>query len=205
MKLSHIMEVLASGELVNLNLAEDNINIKPEKQVIVLRAINRALTDLYARFLLRRSFVDIDVVVGQSTYKVAVEDFVEIMDVYVNGKKLAQNSEYILLGVNEIGVKYKLGILDALRVEYKAGHQVLTELDISMDTEVNLPEQYLNAVAYFVANCLITPRQNQLDGDLNEGAVYARKYQDEIVMLNHQGIDVESLNDTNLFYGRGFV
>lgn len=205
MKLSHIFEVLASGELVNLSLAADNINIKPERKILVLRAINRAMSDLHTRFLLRKAYVALDIALDQDVYTLAVNDLVEITDIYLNDKKLSEGSEYIKLGVNTFKVLIKLGITEDLRVEYKAGHKVLTELDIELDTEVNLPSSYLNAVAYFVANCLITPRVNQLDGDLNEGVAYMSKYEKEIGMLSQQGIDVDALNDHNLFTSRGFI
>jgi hypothetical protein len=198
------MEALASGELANLNLAEDQINIKPDKMVIVLRNINRGLEDLHTRFLLRRANAYIDVFPEQLEYTVASEDFIEILDVYVNNKKLGAY-EYGLGDVNKFRLHNKLGITDDLRVEYKASHKVLTELDISLDTEVNLPSSYLNALMYFVASRLFTGAVSQLDGDLNEGVSYERKYQDEIMMLSQQGIDVDGLNEFNGFRSRGFV
>lgn len=205
MKLSYLLEALASGELSNLNLAEDNINIKPEKKVIVLRAINRGLADLHSRFTLRKAYTSIDVVLDKDGYMVSAPDFIEISDIYLNDKRLIEGADYRLLGTQQFEVKHKLGLLDDLRVEYKAGHQVLTELDLDFDSEVNLPSPYLNALLYFVANCLISPRQNQLDGDMNEGNIYARKYQDEIVMLTHQGIDVDTLTEHSMFSRKGFL
>lgn len=198
------MEALASGELANLNLAEDRINIKPDKMVIVLRNINRGLEDLHTRFLLRRANAYIDVVPDQFEYIVNTDDFIEILDVYVNNKRL-DAYEYGLGDVNKFRLNNKLGITDDLRVEYKASHKVLTELDISLDTEVNLPSSYLNALMYFVASRLFAGAVNQLDGDLNEGVSYERKYQDEIMMLSQQGIDVDGLNEFNGFRSRGFV
>ena len=44
-----------------------------------------------------------------------------------------------------------------------------------------------------------------MDGDLNEGVTYLRKYQAEIQMLDAQGIDVNNLEDMNIFKQRGFV
>lgn len=205
MKLSYILEYLASGELGNLNLAEDQINIKEDKKVIVLRNINRGLEDLHTRFLLRKATAFIDVVPEQQVYSVLTEDFIEILHIYLNGKKLT-SSEYSLGDVDKFKINKLLGITDDIRVEYKASHKQLTELDIDLDTEIKLPSPYINALIYFVAARLFAGVVNQLDGDLNEGVNYERKYQDEIMMLNSQGIDVDGFYDSNNnFRNRGFV
>lgn len=205
MKLSYILEYLASGELGNLNLAEDQINIKEDKKVIVLRNINRGLEDLHTRFLLRKATAFIDVVPEQQVYSVLPEDFIEILHIYLNGKKLT-SSEYSLGDVDKFKINKLLGITDDIRVEYKASHKQLTELDIDLDTEIKLPSPYINALIYFVAARLFTGAVNQLDGDLNEGVTYERKYQDEVMMLNNQGIDVDGFYDSNNnFRNRGFV
>lgn len=205
MKLSHVLEYLASGELGNLNLAEDRINIKDDRKVIVLRAINRGLEDLHTRFLLRKATAFIEVVDGQQIYDVMPDDFIEILHIQINGKKLT-NTEYSLGDVNKFKLNNLLGITDDVRVEYKASHKKLTELDISLDTEIKLPSPYMNALIYFVAARLYTGAVNQLDGDLNEGVAYERKYQDEIMMLSNQGIDVDGFYDSNNnFRNRGFV
>lgn len=205
MKLSYILEYLASGELGNLNLAEDQINIKEDKKVIVLRNINRGLEDLHTRFLLRKATAFIDVVPEQQVYSVLTEDFIEILHIYLNGKKLT-SSEYSLGDVDKFKINKLLGITDDIRVEYKASHKQLTELDIDLDTEIKLPSPYINALIYFVAARLFAGAVNQLDGDLNEGVNYERKYQDEIMMLNSQGIDVDGFYDSNNnFRNRGFV
>lgn len=205
MKLSYILEYLASGELGNLNLAEDQINIKEDKKIIVLRSINRGLEDLHTRFLLRKATAFIDVVPEQQVYSVLTEDFIEILHIYLNGKKLT-SSEYSLGDVDKFKINKLLGITDDIRVEYKASHKQLTELDIDLDTEIKLPSPYINALIYFVAARLFAGAVNQLDGDLNEGVNYERKYQDEIMMLNSQGIDVDGFYDSNNnFRNRGFV
>lgn len=205
MKLSYILEYLASGELGNLNLAEDQINIKEDKKIIVLRSINRGLEDLHTRFLLRKATAFIDVVPEQQVYSVLAEDFIEILHIYLNGKKLT-SSEYSLGDVDKFKINKLLGITDDIRVEYKASHKQLTELDIDLDTEIKLPSPYINALIYFVAARLFAGVVNQLDGDLNEGVNYERKYQDEIMMLNSQGIDVDGFYDSNNnFRNRGFV
>lgn len=204
MKISQLFEYLASGELGNLNLAEDRVNIKPDKAIVVLRNINRGLKDLHTKFMLRRAFIEVPIVIGNVKYIVDHDEMVEILHIYVGNRKLKEH-EYIKLDVNSFILNIVLGITDSLRVEYKANHRTLTELDISLDTEINLPNAYMNALIYFVASNLFTGAVNQLDGDLNEGAAYRSKYQAEILVLENQGIDVEILDNYNHFNKGGFV
>lgn len=204
MKLSYIFGMLASGELANLNLAEDHINIKPDRQVAVLRAINAGLMDLHTRFLLKRGRAEMPVVLSTDEFTITEPNFIELIDVYHNNRLLKDKS-YTMMSPNAFRFRNKLGVLDSISVEYKAGHKVLEELDISLDTEVNLPPSYLNALLYFVAMRFYTGAVNQLDGDLNEGITYARKYQEEIMLLSNQGIDADSLVIPNSFHSRGFM
>lgn len=204
MKVSQLFEYLASGELGNLNLAEDKINIKPDKAIVVLRNINRGLKDLHTRFMLKRAFIEVPVVPGVDQYVVEHDDIVEVLHVYVSGRKLLEH-EYTKLSVNSFKLNIVLGITDTLRVEYKASHRTLTELDISLDTEIDLPSSYVNALIYFVASNLFTGAVNQLDGDINEGVAYRSKYQAEVQLLENQGVDVEILDNFNHFRRGGFV
>jgi hypothetical protein len=106
---------------------------------------------------------------------------------------------------NEFRFKDKLGVLDIIYVEYKAAHKVLEEIDISLDTEINIPHSYLNALLYFVASRFHVASVQPLDNERGEGMVYARKYQQELMLLSNQGIDVESPMFTDTFSSRGFV
>lgn len=205
MKLSYVLEYLASGELGNLNLAEDRINIKPDMVPVVLRVINRGIQDLHTRFLLRRATAYIDVVEDQQVYEVVSEEFIEILEIIVNGKKLT-SSEYSLGDVNKFKIHNLLGITDDVRVEYKATLKRLTELDIALDTEIALPSPYINALIYFAAARLYAGSVNHMQGDMNEGANFEGKYQNELTMLMNQGIDVDGFYDSNNnFRNRGFV
>lgn len=206
MKLSYVFEMLASGELSNLHLVDESkLDIKPDKIPIVLRSINAALNDLHTRFLIARNIVDIPVIVGEDTYEIGNDDFIEILNVNIDDIPMIHHHNYTLLNVNKIKIREKLGILSTLRVEYKAKHRVLTEVDVAMDANVNLPDSHLNALLYFVASKLYTSAVNQMDGDLNEGAAYMRKFLEEVKLLENQGIDVEELEPMNNFYSRGFV
>ena len=206
MKLSYILEMLASAELSNLHLVDEaKLDIKPEKVPIVLRSINSGLNDLHTRFLIAKNIVEIPVIAGENTYEIIADDFIELLNVYIDDIPMVSNTHFTLLNVNRFILREKLGILSTLRVEYKAKHRVLTEVDLAMDANVNLPDSHLNALLYFVASKLYTSAVNQLDGDLNEGAAYMRKFMDEVSLLENQGIDVEELEPMNNFNSRGFV
>lgn len=206
MKLSYILEMLASAELSNLHLVDESkLDIKPEKVPIVLRSINSGLNDLHTRFLIAKNIVEIPVIAGENTYEIIADDFIELLNVYIDDIPMISNTHFTLLNVNRFILREKLGILSTLRVEYKAKHRVLTEVDLAMDANVNLPDSHLNALLYFVASKLYTSAVNQLDGDLNEGAAYMRKFMDEVSLLENQGIDVEELEPMNNFNSRGFV
>lgn len=205
MKLSYILESLASAEVSNLNLAEDFLSIKQDKLPIVLRAINAGLADIYTRFLLRKAIAEVQTEPGQYEYEVPADDLVEILSIMYDGAFLEPNTDYVLLDINKVKFKQELGLLNPIVFEYKARHRPLTEVDVELDSEVGLPMSYLNALLYFVASKLFTSIVNQMDGDLNEGVTYLRKYQAEIKMLDAQGIDVNNLEDMNIFKQRGFV
>lgn len=206
MKLSYIFEMLASGELGNLHLVEeDKLSIKPDKALIIVRNINAALNDLHTRFTLKKNTVDIPIIVGEDTYEIVADDFIELLDVYEDGLPMTAGKHYVLLSPNRIKFKDKLGILSVISVEYKAKHRVLSEVDITMDSEVSLPDSYLNALMYFIASRLYTSVVNRLDGDLNEGAAYMSKYLAEVALLADQGIDVDEFIPMDNFNSRGFV
>lgn len=203
MKLSYILNQLASGELSNLHLAEDNQTIKETKLPIVIRRINAALNDLHTRFLI--SIAEVDVTPVDGKYTVDAEDFLELIDVYVEDTALIRGKEYSLLKPNVFKLKMNLGIEGPLQVHYKTCLKELTLEDAKNDSEVALPIAYLNALLFFVAAKSFTSPVNQMDGDLNEGISYYRRYQEELQMLTAQGVDVEELEETNQFHSKGFI
>lgn len=195
MKLSEIFDALGSGELANLHLTV-NGEVLPEKQPIVLKAINLGLTDLHTKFILKRNVVKINVDPTINTYTIDADDFIEVLNTDLNGV------QYSLLKPNTLYVTSEVPSI--ITVEYKVNHKKLIEKDIINDTEVDLPLSYLNALLYFIGSRMYVSVVNQLDGDLNESARYAQLYQAEILTLTNQGIDVDELNDNNWFNERGF-
>lgn len=195
MRLSDIFMALSSGELANLNLTQGS-KILPEKLPIVLHMINLGLTDLHTKFILKKNLVKIAIEPTKETYEIAADDFIELLNTDCNGV------QYSLLKPDTLYVKADKPTL--VTVEYKANHKPLTEEDINLDSEVDLPLSYLNALLYFIGSRMYISVVNQLDGDINESARYSQMYQAEILNLINQGIDVDGLNTNDWFYERGF-
>lgn len=214
MKLSEIYDSLASGELKNLRFSENNV-IKPESRKVLLSSINAGLTDLHTRFLLKKNTIDMSYSKSREQYSINRPDLIEVLSVKLNETELTVNtlSGYHLINPTTIYIdkgieRYYLhdaDVLNTLYVTYKANHKKLTEEDIELDNDVELPDSYLNALLYFIANRLYTSIPNQLDGDVNESLRYSKRYHDEIDMLTNQGIDVDGINEFSLFSARGFV
>lgn len=201
-KLSEIFDALASGELSNLNMAEGGESIKQEKLPIVLRSINLGLLDLYTRFMLRKKTKEIDTVVDQYSYIVDDEELIEILSIKdENGNSVKS----YLTDTRTIKLLSKPVEKTKLIVEYKAKHPKLTQDDIDLDTEIELPIAYYNALLYFIADRLFMSIPNKLDQDLQEGIRYKEKFFTEIEHLTRQGVDIDYLNEHSWFCDRGFV
>lgn len=201
-KLSEIFDALASGELSNLNMAEGGESIKQEKLPIVLRSINLGLLDLYTRFMLRKKTKEIDTVVDQYSYIVDDEELIEILSIKdENGNSVKS----YLTDTRTIKLLNKPIERSKLIVEYKSKHPKLTQDDIDLDTEIQLPMAYYNALLYFIADRLFMSIPNKLDQDLQEGIRYKEKFFTEIEHLTRQGVDIDYLNEHSWFCDRGFV
>lgn len=207
MKLSDIFHALATTELGNLgHLTDDRSNIREDRKKDLITLINRGLADIFGKFKLKVDTVELAVNETDRIYMVSPTNLIEILSVHHNNNELSENRDYRLLAVDKIEFKNSLGLLDTIRVDYQASLKPLTELDISIDRNIDLPIVYLNALIYFIAAALYTSPVNQLDGDLNEGAAYAIKYQEEIQRLQAQGVELDALVDNGFIFGnRGFV
>lgn len=214
MILSEIYDALATGELKNLRLSEDN-QITTQGRKVLLSSINAGLTDLYTRFLLKKNDIEMSYNKSREQYRIGRTDLIEILSVKLNDVELKVNHAdgYHLLDPATIHIDkgiersylHSADELNVLNVDYKANHKKLTEEDIMLDSDVELPDSYLNALLYFVASRLFASIPNQLDGDVNEGLRYSKRYFDEINMLINQGVDVDGINEFALFNVRGFV
>lgn len=201
-KLSELFDALASGELSNLNMAEGGENIKQEKLPIVLRSINLGLLDLYTRFMLRKKTKEIETDIDQQMYRIDDDELIEILSIKDQNNNPVKS---YLTDTRTIKLLSKPVEKTKLIVEYKAKHPKLTQDDIDLDTEIELPIAYYNALLYFIADRLFMSIPNKLDQDLQEGIRYKEKFFTEIEHLVRQGVDIDYLNDNSWFCDRGFV
>lgn len=207
MRLSELFEVLASGELANLYMADGGLGeLKPTHQKVLLNSINLGLVDLHTRFLLKKEVKSIFVLSNEIEF----DDprFIELTAISHNKKTLITNIDYYHKSPKKIVLnqasEYIVSGLPIV-VEYKAKPYLLTVEDIAKDTVIDLPDSYLNALCLFIASRLYTSLNNQLDGDLTESTRYLQRYHDELNMLTNQGIDTDSLDDMWLFHKKGFI
>ncbi len=204
MKISTILQALATGELSNLFLANDKLTVKPDKLERVLATINLGLTDIYTRFFLKRKSVIVTLQEDQRYYTINQEDLIEIVQINSQGYELTLNVDYTLINYKTI-LLHSISNNSSVEVIYKANHKEITKQDIENDTNIELPTSHLNLLLYFSASRLYTSIVNQLDGDLNESVRYTQKYLEELSMLTNQGIDVDNLYENSLFKQRGFI
>ncbi|MFB6349640.1 hypothetical protein ACFBZI_09420 [Moraxella sp. ZJ142] len=79
---------------------------------------------------------------------------------------------------------------------------------VELGDELPLPVAYHNALGLFIASRVLRSMDNQLDGDLNESTRYYQAYQQELMMLEQQGIELDTQPQDYLyqqFHQRGFI
>lgn len=210
MRVGELFDVLASGELNNLSLVKD-YKVVPNKEEVVLRSINLGLTDLFTRFVLRKNsqvFEDLEqnYLIHQNHFYLNHDDFVEILNVYLDDRLLVLDVDYQMPQVNMVHLLVEYNFDSRLKVVYKAKHPMITKHQIGdLNYQIELPYSYMNALVLFMGSRLYSSIVNQLDGDLNESNRYLQRYHDEIAMLTNQGIDVDKLDEHSWFSDRGFV
>lgn len=88
-----------------------------------------------------------------------------------------------------INARVVLGVNDALQLTDK----------------LPVPTAYYNALGLYIASVAFRGINNQLDGDINESMRYYQAYQQEIMMLEQQGIELDNQPQTHLFHAKGFI
>ncbi|MPX02727.1 hypothetical protein [Moraxella catarrhalis] len=88
-----------------------------------------------------------------------------------------------------INARVVLGVNDALQLTDK----------------LPVPTAYYNALGLYIASVAFRSVNNQLGGDVNESMRYYQAYQQEIMMLEQQGIKRDNQPQTHLFHTKGFI
>lgn len=228
MRLSEVLEALASSELANLSYVEDG-QIVAGKLNQVISAINLGLINLYTRFKLKKGFLLLDVSTSHNTYSLTKEnaisnnpdgyildndkpyegDLIEILEITNPLNMVMQfdgSEEITLLKPDTLKFRY-VNQIGTYIIEYAA-----LPTKLSMDgediysVEVELPDIYLNALLFFVASRLYSPVGVSMDNNRNSMDVsYIQRYETECKALMEQGVDVDTNHHSSVFFQRGFV
>ena len=76
---------------------------------------------------------------------------------------------------------------------------------LQLEDELPLPLAYHNALGLYIASRMYRSMDNQLDGDLNESTRFYQAYQQELQLLDQQGITLDKQPQDTLFTAKGFI
>lgn len=227
MKLSDILDALASGELHTLNCVDNGV-VDASQYPRVIRAINRGLLKLGTRFTLKKAFVELHTQAGQQAYALREDEvgttlfdtpaypfkdnrFKEVIRITdKDGELCHTDGSYNLVQTSLTTLYFQTAIQhEVLLVHYSKfldPVQIQTPLDPET-IEVDLPLAYLNALIYYVASTFYAPTLGGLDLQqrANVDVNYLNLYEAECTNLTAQGLDVQEDVTTDVFQHRGFV
>ena len=225
MKLSEILDSLASSELANLNFVE-NGDIVEAKIPKIVNAINLGLVKLYTRFKLKKGFVIFRTSANTLEYALTVSNVMTIDNPYgyIETPSYSGNLIEILKITSSDGtevsfdgssclVLLKADLIKFLTapevayytVEYSALPAKVVYTN-STNIEVELPDVYLHALMLFVASRFASPVGISFDANRNSMDInYLQQYEAECQRLESLGLDVGNELTLNLFSERGFV
>lgn len=76
---------------------------------------------------------------------------------------------------------------------------------LQLTDQMPLPEVYHNALGLYIASRLLRSMDNGMDNDVNESTRYYQAYQQEVQLLDQQGIELDRQPQDTLFFDRGFI
>lgn len=224
MKLSGILDSLASSELANLNFVE-NGDIVEAKIPKIVNAINLGLVKLYTRFKLKKGLLTLRTSANTLEYELSVSNVMTISNPYgyietpnysgnlieilkitsSGGSDISFDSSGSLMLLKPNLLKFLTAPnTDYLIVEYSALPTKVVYVD-STDIEVELPDVYLHALMLFVASRFASPVGISFDANRNSMDMnYLQQYELECQRLESLGLDVGNELTLNLFSERGF-
>jgi len=206
------MGTIDEGEILEL-CEEDKVKLFP--------SIERGLIQLFKRFRLKQSTTVIQMVSGQETYnlKEFVSDIIKIEEVFGSDqtKPLPLNKKGVsnsLSTPNMTSLCVPLVLIDQplqnqplvqVIVHYQAAHKILEEDSpyMASGVELELPDEYINAICYFVASCVFNPMGMQQEH--HSGNYYASKYEEECQRLQGEGLQIDTNHEISLFTANGFT
>ena len=216
MTLQDVIDKLSWAELSNIfDFDEEMGGVTEASRLKLLPQLNLGLVLLHKRFFLKENSEVINLEEGKFTYPLASKDILRIEQV----KDVADN-EYPLdiegdplspIRKNLTTLKLHKDFMTeseatTLEVVYRAGPTKLTEQHAYMEpayVEVDLPYQFLEPLAYFIASQFLNPL-GATDG-LHEGNNYAAKYEQACQRLEFQNYDLDRRDNHDHFHAAGWV
>lgn len=225
MKLSEILDSLASSELANLNFVEDG-DIVEAKIPKVVSAINLGLIKLYTRFKLKKGILLLNITESITQYELSTPnvvsssnpngyittedytgDLIEILTITSSdGSNIPYDGSGSLVLLKPNLIKFRsTPTTTTYAIEYSALPTKTVYVN-STDVNVDLPETYLHALLMFIASRFASPVGISFDANRNSMDMnYLQQYEVECQRLESLGLDVGNDLDTDLFSERGFI
>jgi len=216
MTLQDVIDKLSGAELSNIfDFDTESGGVTEASRLKLLPQLNLGLVLLHKRFFLKENSEVINLQEDVYTYPLQSKDILRIETV-----KDLNDNEYLLDRENDplSPVRKNLTTLKlhkdfmaeteatALEVGYRAGPTRLTEHHAYMEpayVEVDLPYQFLEPLAYFIASQFLNP-MGATDG-LHEGNNYAAKYEQACQKLEFQNFDLDREANGDQFHAAGWV
>lgn len=218
MNLKDIINQLASGELVQLNISGidpdtpetdmEDILISDEYLPRVLNSIQLGLIALYTKFRLKEKCTTITLVPDQYTYILTEPDLLKIETIYdAEGNELLLNLKHSTNSIRTPNYNTIIvpegAITLSLTVNYRAKHPKVNEVGVDMFSEIELPDVYMEPLLYFVASRIFNPIG--VSNELHEGNNYLSKYNNKCAELESYNMQIDSIGMENKFTDRGWV
>lgn len=221
MKLQHIFEQLASGELAQISLGGGQAGDVPEAAHLMLtKNVQLGLTALYKRFNLKEGRSSANLVSTQTDYPIVVESLLKIEQVLLDsGFALPLNDSSSvdscftpnskLLRVPKHIVEQGPGLADVLRstkltLVYRDNHPKIDTALAPETVELELPDAFEHVLLLFVASRIHTP-SGIMGNMFSMGNNYYQRFEIECKRLEDEGLEVDTTAQTNRLQAKGFV
>lgn len=216
MTLKDIIDKLSGAELSNVfDFDTDTGEITEDARVKLLPQLHLGLTLLHKRFFLKEGTEIINLEEDRYTYPLQDKDILRIEQIHdindneypldIEGEPLSpKRSNLTTLRLHPSFMKESGATV--LQVTYRAGPERLKDYYMGVDPaheEVDLPYQFLEPLAYFIASQYLNP-MGASEG-MHEGNNYYSKYEQACQRLELQNFDLDRHDNSNGFAAAGWV
>lgn len=212
MTLDDIFNQLSYGELVQIYAGSGDAGLTDAKdRRRIAASVYLGLVELHKRFLIKEASEEITIVDGTLTYGLSGNDAQRIERIIdPSGNELTINSIGDDLAIRTPTLKSftfpKAPSFSTVTVFYRATHPKFDESLIEMrpeDITVELPEEYLEPLLYYVASRVLNPVG--ISGTFHEGNNYTAKFEAACERLRVENIRVDSVGENTRLEDNGWV